>query len=118
MVDRLLVIVEASARRMAETFGPEISRHPNYREALIEVAVVSNAALAAHAMQREIEARRASGVRAAYGVYVLTERTIWAPRHGTDEVSGIAVPPDDARGFIEFGDAVLRSRRIVGLLGP
>ena len=118
MVDSLLVVVEASARRMAAAFGPDIVRHRNYREALIEVAVVTNAALAAHAMQREIEARRASGLRAAYGVYVLTERSIWAPRHGTDEVTGIALPPDDASGFIEFGEAVLRSRRIAGLLGP
>ncbi len=118
MVDRLLVVVEASARRMTAALGPDIVRHRNYREALIEVAVVTNAALAAHAMQREIEARRASGLRAAYGVYVLSERSIWAPRHGTDEVTGIALPPDDARGFIEFGDAVLRSRRIASLLGP
>lgn len=118
MVDRLLVVVEASARRMAAALGPDIVRHRNYREALIEVTVVTNAALAAHSMQREIEARRASSVRAAYGVYLLTERSIWAPRHETDEVTGIALPPDDARGFIEFGEAVLRSRRIAILLGP
>jgi len=103
---------------MATAFGPDIMLHRNYREALIEVAVVSNSALAAHAMQREIEARRATGVRTAYGVYVLTERTIWAPCYGTDEVTGIAAPPDDARGFLEFGEAVLRSRRIVSLLNP
>ena len=71
MVDRLLFIVEASAKKMAEVFGPDISRHPNYREALIEVAVVSNAALSAHTLQREIEKRDAHGVRTAYGVYLL-----------------------------------------------
>jgi carbonic anhydrase len=118
MVDRLLIIVEASAKKMAETFGPDVSRHPNYREALIEVAIVSNAALSAHALQREIERKDAGGVCAAYGVYLLTERAIWAPRPGTDEVIGLASPPDDARGFAEFGDAVLRSRRIVDLLVP
>jgi carbonic anhydrase len=118
MVDRLLVIVEASARKMAEVFGPEISRHPGYREALIEVAVVSNAALSAHTLRREIEKRDAPGVHTAYGVYLLAERTVWAPRRGTDDVMGLASPPDDAQGFVEFGDAVLRSRRIAGLLGP
>ena len=117
LVDRLLVIVEASARKMAEVFGADISRHPGYREALIEVAVVSNAALSAHALQREIEKRDAQGVRTAYGVYLLAERTVWAPRHGSSEVAGLATPPDDAQGFVAFGDAVLRSRRIANLLG-
>ena len=118
LVDRLHVVVEASARKMAEAFGPEVSRHPRYREALIEVAVVSNAALSAHALQREIGKRDAAGICTAYGVYLLAERTVWAPRRGSDEVAGLAAPPDDAPGFAEFGDAVLRSRRIADLLAP
>jgi carbonic anhydrase len=118
MVDRLLVIVEASARKMAEVFGADISRHARYREALIEVAVVSNAALSAHSLQREIEKHAAHDVRTAYGVYLLAERTVWAPRRRSTEVTGLATPPDDAQGFVEFGDAVLRSKRITGLLGP
>ena len=117
IVDRLLFIVDASAKKMAQVFGPDIVRHPHYREALLEVAVVSNAALAAHALQREIEKRDAQGVRTAYGVYLLAERTVWAPRRGTDEVIGLASPPEDAPGFVEFGDAVLRSRRIASLIG-
>jgi carbonic anhydrase len=118
MIDRLLFIVDASAKKMAATFGPDIQRHPNYREALIEVAVVSNAALCAHTLQREIEKRDAHGVRSAYGVYLLAQRTVWAPRRRTDEVMGLASPPDDAQGFVEFGDAALRSQRIASLLGP
>ena len=117
IVDRLLFIVDASAKKMAATFGPDVSRHPNYREALVEVAVVSNAALVAHALQREIERRGAHGVRSAYGVYVLTERIVWAPRRGEDEVMGLAGPPEDAQGFVELGDAILRSSRIASLLG-
>ena len=77
----------------------------------------SNAALAAHALQREIEKRDAHGVQTAYGVYLLAERTVWAPRRGTDDVIGLASPPEDAQGFAEFGDAVLRSQRIASLLG-
>jgi carbonic anhydrase len=82
------------------------------------VAVVSNAALCAHTLQREIEKRDAHGVRSAYGVYLLAQRTVWAPRRRTDEVMGLASPPDDAQGFVEFGDAALRSQRIASLLGP
>ena len=116
MVDRLQVVVEGSAKKMAAAFGPDISCHPNYREALIEVAVVSNAALSAHALRREIGTHAAGGVRTAYGVYLLTERTVWAPRRESGEVIGLATPPDDAQGFVEFGDAVLRSQRIAGML--
>jgi carbonic anhydrase len=116
LVDRLLVIVEGSAKKIADTFGRDIACHPNYREALIEVTAVSNAALSAHVLQREIAAPDAVAVRTAYGVYLLNERTVWAPRRGSDEVTGLATPPHDAQAFAEFGDAVLRSRRIASLL--
>ena len=89
MVDRLLVIVEASARKMAEMFGADISRHARYREALIEVAVVSNAALSAHSLQREIEKHAAHDVRTAYGVYLLAERTVWAPRRRSTKLRAL-----------------------------
>jgi carbonic anhydrase len=117
LLDRLQIVVQASAKKMP-VLGQDISRHPNYREALIEVSVVTNAALAAHTLQREIAGDPANGgVRTAYGVYLLEERTVWAPRAGSDEVSGLASPPTDAHGFAEFGDAVVHSRRITALLG-
>ncbi len=118
LIDRLLFIVEASAKKMAEAYGRDVQCHPNYREALIEVAAVSNAALCAHTLQREIEKRNAHGVRSAYGVYLLAQHTVWAPRRASDEVLGLASPPDDAQGFVEFGDAVIRSRRIASMIGP
>ena len=50
---------------------------------------------------------------------------VWAPGCAdldappvADEVLGLASPPDDAQGFVEFGDAALRSQRIASLLGP
>ena len=118
VVDRLQVVVLASARRMEAAFGPDITRHPRYREALIELAVVTNAALAAHTLQGEIGGGATDGVRVAYGVYVLADRTVWAPRCGNDEVIGLAAPPADAGAFIGFSNAVLRSERIAALLAP
>lgn len=118
VVDRLHVVVHASAQRTEGEFGQDIRRHPRYREALIEMAVVTNAALAAHTLQREIGDGSADGVRAVYGVYVLSERTVWAPRCGSDRVVGLAAPPADAGAFVEFSRAVLRSQRITALLGP
>jgi carbonic anhydrase len=80
VVDRLQVVVLAAARKLEAALGPGISRHPQYREALIEVSVITNAALAAHTLQREIGDGTTDGVRVAYGVYVLADRTVWAPR--------------------------------------
>ena len=116
LVDRLQVVVQASARRMEAVFGPDVVRRPGYREALIEMAVLTNAALAAHTLQREIGTASSDGIRAVYGVYVLNERAVWAPRGGSDEVDGLASPPTDVQGFLALSDAVLRSRRLAGLL--
>jgi len=116
LVDRLQVVVQSSARRLESVFGPDVVRRPGYRGTLIEVAVLVNAALAAHTLQREIGAGSSRSVRAVYGVYVLDERAVWAPRFDSDEVDGLASPPDDAQGFVALSDAVLRSARIKALL--
>jgi len=118
VVDRLQVVVYSCARRLEAALGPDITRHPRYREALIEVSVVTNAALAAHTLQREIGGGANEGVGVAYGVYVLADRTVWAPRSGSDEMVGLAAPPADAEAFVEFGNAVLHSERIAALLAP
>ena len=116
LIDRLQVVVQASARRMESMFGSDVAQRPGYRDALIEVAVVSNAALAAHTLQREMTNEAASVVEAAYGVYLLSERSVWAPRCGSAEESGLARPPKDAQGFVDFSDAVLGSERIQAIL--
>jgi carbonic anhydrase len=118
LIDRLQVVVQAAARRLEAAFGADIVGHPGYREALIEASVVFNAALAAHTLQQEIGLEAADGVRTAYGVYLLEERTVWAPRHGSAEVTGLAAPPDGAEEFLEFSHAVVDSPRIARLLAP
>jgi len=116
VVDRLQVVVHVAARRLEAALGPGVIHYSRYREALIELSVVTNAALAAHTLQREIGSGEINGVRVAYGVYLLKERTIWAPRYGRDEVDGLAAPPADTEAFIEFSNAVLQSQRIAALL--
>jgi carbonic anhydrase len=116
LIDRLQVVVQASARRMEAVFGSDVVRRPGYRHALIEVAVVANAALAAHTIQREMLGETACAVEATYGVYLLSERSVWAPRCGSAEASGLARPPANPSEFVDFGDAVLRSMRIQAIL--
>jgi len=116
ILDRLLVVVNAAAMRMTAAFGPEVVRRPGYRAALIEVAVVSNASLAAYTLQQELQAAGSHDIRAAYGVYLLEDRQIWAPRADSSEFAGLAYPPADFAGFGAFGDSVLRTARIARLL--
>jgi len=113
ILDRLLVVVNATAMRMTAVFGSEVVRRPGYRTALIEAAVVSNAALAAYTLQQEIGASASQEIRAAYGVYLLEGRQIWAPRTESSDCAGLAYPPAD---FAAFGDSVLRTGRIARLL--
>jgi carbonic anhydrase len=116
ILDRLLVVVHAAARRMAAEFGPEVARRRGYRDALIEVAVATNAALAAFTIQQELGAMGKAGLRAVYGVYLLAEHRIWAPGRDGPEGTGLAYPPADAAAFPDVANAVVRSDRIVDLL--
>jgi len=116
ILDRLLIVVSTAAMRMTSTFGPEVVRRPGYRAALIEVAIVLNAALAAHTLQQEIGTADSGDLRAAYGVYLLEARQIWAPRAGSSDCAGLAYPPVELATFGNFGEAVFRTDRIARLL--
>lgn len=94
--------------------GNDVASRPGYREALIETAIVTNAALGAHTLQAALA--DVPGVRAGYGVYLIDSRQVWSPRAGSPKSDGLADPPGDATQFAEFGDAVVRSQRIASLL--
>jgi carbonic anhydrase len=119
ILDRLLVVVNAGARKLAGVFGEDVTKRPGYREALIEVAVVSNAALASYTIQQQIGDGGAHGPRAAYGVYLLAEHEVWAPRSDSAACAGLAWPPRDRASFASLADAIVRSDRIASLIeGP
>jgi carbonic anhydrase len=116
LVDRLLVVVHASAGSLRAVFGPGIVDRPAYRQALIETSVVINAALGAYSIQQEIAGSDASQLRAVYGVYLLETREVWTPRVGTTKEIGLAAPPRDLAEFSDLGKAVVRSKRIASLV--
>jgi carbonic anhydrase len=94
----------------------DVTRRPRYREALIEVSISVNAALAAYTLQQEIGRRDLGSLRTAYGVYLLETRQVWAPRAGGTPWSGLADPPTDRASFVDLGNAVVQSERIASLL--
>ena len=116
ILDGLLVVVQASARRIQGAFGPGITRHPGYRQALIEVSTVTNAALAAYSIQQEFGTNDPTGLQAVYGVYRIETRQVWAPRVSDRKEIGLAAAPRDPAGFVELGNAILRSDRIASLI--
>jgi carbonic anhydrase len=115
ILDRQLIVVQATARRLASIFGQDVSRRTHYREALIEASIGINAALTAYAIQQELRGIDPRHLRAVYGVYLLQSREVWGPRAG-DADNGLAEPPRDADGFIQLGSAIVRSARITSLL--
>ena len=79
ILDRSLLVIQASANKLLSTFGSDFARNRGYRQALIEASIVTNAALAAYSIQQEFETSEQTEVRAVYGVYLET-REVWAPR--------------------------------------
>src|SRR6476661_8479181 len=110
ILDRSLIVVQASANRLHSAFGPDVTRNPGYRQALIEASIVTNAALSAYAIQQEFITHGLPGFQTVYGVYVLETREVWAPRLGGIKGTGLASPPRDLAGFAVFADAVVQSK--------
>jgi carbonic anhydrase len=114
IVDRQFIVVQAAARRLAAEYGGGITGHERYREALIEAAVVTNAALTAYTVQQELRAAEGDALQAAYGVYLLRSHEVWAP-HSDPAQRGLAAPPNDLATFVELADLIVHSDRIVSL---
>ncbi|MBR0851300.1 hypothetical protein JQ543_26380 [Bradyrhizobium diazoefficiens] len=116
ILDRTLLVVQTSAKKLLAAFGPDVVHKAGYRKALIETSIVTNAALAAYSIQEELRSNEVTGIRAAYGVYLLETREIWAPRVGDPDDGGLAVVPRDLAGFVDLGEAIVRSHRVASLL--
>lgn len=115
ILDRLLIVVQACARKLLATFGPDVASLPGYRKALVEAAIITNAALAAYSIKEEF-ALGAPSLRTVYGVYLLETREIWAPRLGNADGAGLAAAPYGPDGFLELADAIVQSNRIAAYL--
>jgi len=116
ILDALLVAIDATARKLQAAFGSNITRHPGYRDALIEASIITNAALGAHSIHQDFGSENKLGLRAVYGVYLLETREVWTAGLGTINGNGLAAAPQDVSGFVELGDAIVRSTRITSLI--
>src|SRR5262245_33354210 len=113
VLDALLIVVQACAKKIDTLFGPEILHHPGYRRALIEASIVTHAALAAFSIRQEITQ---TTLQVVYGVYLLETRQVWTPYASGLKGSGLTSAPYNAAEFVELGDAILRSERIASFI--
>jgi carbonic anhydrase len=116
ILDRTLLVVQASANKLISAFGSDVAHCPGYRKALIEASIVTNAALAAYSIQQEFVASELTELRAVYGIYLLETREVWAPRLGNIREVGLAAAPADLAGFADLSNAIVRSSRIASYL--
>lgn len=125
VLDRLTIVVQASQRRLLETFGGDIARHPGYRQALIVASTVTHAALVACMVAEEIGRQRGGALRTVYGVYEVESRQVWSPGEpGADPNAlpgagrtGLSPAPDDPAAFARMADQLTLSPRLRGPLG-
>ena len=115
VLDALLIVVQACAKKILAVFGPDISHHSGYRRALIEASIVTHAALAAYSIRQEL-LNTPTELQIAYGVYLLDTRQVWTPYASQMDGSGLTAAPKNAAEFVELGDAILRSERIASLI--
>ena len=119
IVDRTLVVVQLGATWLERVHGTEVIRQPGYRATLIEVAIVLNAALTAYGMRPGLNLSTRGGIDVVYGVYLLEERLVWAPRPEASDWFGLAAAPHDPNEFVMLCDLLTSCERVQTLLdGP
>lgn len=101
IVDAIMAAVTTAADAITDVHGAGVVEHPGHRAALIETAVVVNAALTASLIAQEAAGAR-PGV--AFGLYDLARRSVGLP--GPDGWrAGLADPPATAAALGEIARA-------------
>jgi carbonic anhydrase len=111
--DQILVAVRVAALALEALYGLDITRKPECRDALLEAAVILNAAWTAFVLQLEF-GRDFPELGVVFGAYDLVTRHVRLPLSRVGELSeeekGLFTPPVDSEGFREL------ARKICG--GP
>lgn len=115
IVDAVLPAVRGADTVLRGHHGPEVVQRARYREALIDAAVVVNAAVTAEALTRVFAAHLGETLRVVFGVYHLGSRLVGVPDLHADWRHGLIPPPDPDR-FEDFVLDVVRSLHVRDLL--
>jgi carbonic anhydrase len=115
IVDGLLVAVRAAAQALERVWGPQVSGQPTYRAALIETAVVFNAALTAATLRHDFHPVGEQQV--VFGVYDLVTRKVGVPGvTGQADEDGLVPAPTGQQELGQLGQRLAGSTPVARLL--
>jgi carbonic anhydrase len=121
IVDAIVPTVRAADLALRDGHGDGVGDLPGFRAALLDSAVVLNAAVGADAVQRLFAEHLGDTLGVGFGVYNLASRTVGLPSTAPDGpawTAGLVDPPEVAH-LPTLAQAVAVSRYVGGLLhGP
>lgn len=119
IVDQIQVAVRVAAVGLETIYGFEVIRKPKYRAALLEAAIVLNAAWSAYCLRQEFRTQSPS-LGVVFGTYDFGSRHVRLPLSCLAEVaaeeSGLFVPPEDVEGFRELASRICSGNHVGSLL--
>ena len=117
--DQILVAVRVAAMSVETLYGFEVVRKPECRAALLEVAVVLNAAWSAYCLRQEFRTQFPD-LGIVFGNYDLISRHVRLPLSPPDEVTdeekGLFAPPEDVEGFRQLALRLCSGKLIQSLI--
>ena len=116
ILDRMLIVTNVGAGWLERIHGPDVATRPGYRSALIEVAIVVNAALTAYGIDRDLESTKGNGIETVFGVYLLDDRLVWSPYVAAGDCYRLSAAPRSRGEFVEMCKILVACERIVALL--
>lgn len=120
IADQILVTVRVAAMAIEQLYGHQSVRKLESRAALIEAAVVLNAAWTAFCLRREFH-EEFPDLGVVYGAYDLATRQVRLPLslpgEVTEEEKGLFSPPEDVQGFRDLALRICRGKLVQSLLG-
>jgi carbonic anhydrase len=113
--DRILVPVRVAALSLETLYGLDILRYPESRPALLEAAIVLNAAWSAYCLREEFRSKF-SDLGVVFGSYDLVSRKVRLPLSPNSELADeeqcLITPPEDVDGFRQLADRVCGSKLV------
>ncbi|HTD56748.1 MAG TPA: carbonic anhydrase [Silvibacterium sp.] len=120
IADQILVAVRVAAIAIELLYGHEILSQPQSRAALLEAAVVLNAAWTAYSLRKEFH-EEFPELGVVYGAYDLVTRQVRLPlspaTEATEEERGLFEPPEDVEGFRQLALRICSGKQVKSLLG-
>jgi len=119
LVDQIQVAVRVAAVGLETVYGFEVIRRPKYRAALLEAAVVLNAAWSAYCLRQEFRTQ-SPDLGVVFGTYDLVSRHVRLPLSPPGELAeeekGLFATPEDAEGFRDLASRICIGNHVRSLL--